>query len=156
MMACWQASQQDPPRYKVCFDPERFRSIHQRRSGQRRVRTRRFSISVTNPTFPSPLPTHVVHPPFALLCEMSGTYRDDSVVVLKVVRIVPEKVDEAGGTKGKRNEQSSRISPSGSVKKGTMRQPKLTARQYSQSLRNSIPCVKSPYRQRTKRPSLRA
>jgi len=37
---------------------------------------------------------NVVHPSFTLLGQMSSTYRNDGIIVLEVVRIVPEKVDE--------------------------------------------------------------
>lgn len=77
---------------------------------------------------------------------MSRPDRDDRIVVLKVVRKVSEKVDEAVVVD---------VYVTLAERKRDHRSPaRLTARPRSQSWQNSILSVMSRYRQRTTRPGL--
>jgi hypothetical protein len=99
---------------------------------------------------PAILLTHVVHPSLALLSQMPRSDRDDRVVVLEIVRKVSEKVDKADNKRPPRR-VSIRLAGYDSG-----RNVGLTARPRSQSWQNSILSATSRYRQRTRRPSLRA
>lgn len=51
--------------------------------------------------------TYVVHPALALLCKMSCTDRNHGIVVLEIMRIVPEEIDQAA--QRNRNKETVRI-----------------------------------------------